>query len=110
MKNVVIFFLFLAFGVSQAFATNVIIDISKLVERNDSAFYQDKPFTGIAVIKSANGNLVMETTYKNGLPNGLETTYYDNGTKRTEAMMKNGKYNGKVKHYYPSGQIKSSSY
>lgn len=108
MKKAFTILLFLIGSISSICATNLVIDLSKLVERNDSAFYQGKPFSGVAVLNSVKGKIVLETTYKNGLPNGLEITYYDNGNKRSESMMKNGKYNGKVKHYYETGKIKSS--
>ncbi len=108
MKKLFIFFIFICWSISSIQATNIVVDITKLVERNDSAFYQDKPFTGVAILNSANGNIVLETTYKEGLPNGIETAYFNNGNKRSESMMKNGKYNGKVKHFYESGKLKSS--
>ena len=107
MMKVIFSFVLLLFGLN-GMAGDLRVDISRLENRNDTMYFGSQLFTGVAVLTGANGNIVLETTYKNGLPNGLETAYYPDGNKRSESMMKDGKYNGKVIHYYPNGKIESS--
>jgi len=40
----------------------------------------------------SNGNLGSETYYKNGLEDGIQTHWYEDGKKRLESEYKNGKF------------------
>ncbi len=53
-----------------------------------------------------NGNLWIETPYKNGDKEGMQKTYYENGNLKEEIPYKNSKYDGIVKVYYENGKLK----
>jgi uncharacterized protein (TIGR02145 family) len=45
------------------------------------------------------------TTYKDGMPVGIERDYYNSGILAVERPLMNGKKNGIVKMYYPDGKL-----
>ena len=53
-----------------------------------------------------NGNLWIETPYKNGEKDGMVKSYYENGNLKEEIPYKNSKYDGIVKVYYENGKLK----
>lgn len=47
-------------------------------------------------------------TYKNGMFEGVQETYYENGSVKSECAYKNGEVKGKVKEYKKEFIIKNS--
>ena len=54
----------------------------------------------------SNGNIWVETPYKNGKLNGMSKWYYENGNLDAEISYKNDKLHGIGKWYYENGNIK----
>ena len=56
------------------------VDMGQLQERNGIAYLpnEEKPFTGVAVMKYDNGQKKRETTWKDGKTHGLMTKWYEN--------------------------------
>ncbi|HRY31692.1 MAG TPA: toxin-antitoxin system YwqK family antitoxin [Bacteroidales bacterium] len=81
----------------------------KLVEKNKLKYLEGstEPFTGICMLRYAGGQPMMETPYVNGLPEGIEKAWYENGNLMSEISLKAGKFNGKVIYYYEDGKKKS---
>ena len=50
--------------------------------------------------------MTLQTNYKNGLKNGLETYYYANGQKASEGIYKNSKLEGSLTYWYDNGNKK----
>ena len=71
---------------------------------NDTILVADTGFTGIKHFM--NGQiLVMETTFKNGVKEGLMKTFYTNGKVRQSFWYKNGLREDSAKWYYEEGQV-----
>ena len=71
-------------------APPVVVDLSQLEERGGLAYFEEKPFTGVAVEKYPNGQKSWEATFKDGEQHGLETRWFENGQKKFEATYKDG--------------------
>ena len=56
-------------------------------------------------IKYANGKIILEQVFINGLANGWATTFYDNGKVKNKTYFKNNKADGVQYHYYEDGKI-----
>ena len=54
--------------------------------------------------------MTLQTNYKNGLKNGLETYYYANGQKASEGIYKNSKLEGSLTYWYDNGQKASEGF
>lgn len=52
-----------------------------------------------------NGQLEYSATYKNGLRNGLSTSWYKSGIKESEEHWLQGQLNGKVKYWTEQGEL-----
>ena len=63
-------------------------------------FYQDK---------DAQGRLIAEGWYRNGLEDSL-WKFYENGMLQEESWYWNGKLHGPSKKYYPNGQLQIEAY
>jgi antitoxin component YwqK of YwqJK toxin-antitoxin module len=74
-----------------------------------------EPVTGTVVKKNAKGDVVEETQYKDGFPNGGVRTWYDNGQLKTEAevaydeQFKRTKNIGTSRSWCDNGTLKSES-
>ena len=51
----------------------------------------EAPFTGVAISKYDSGQKKYEATYKDGKPEGLDTSWFEDGQKKREATYKDGK-------------------
>jgi hypothetical protein len=71
---------------------------------NESISVPDTGFTGIKQYMSGS-HLVMETTLKNGVKNGLLKTYYANGKLRRTYWYENGLREDSSLWYYEEGQV-----
>jgi antitoxin component YwqK of YwqJK toxin-antitoxin module len=66
-----------------------------------------KPTDGLVTSSYENGQKRSEGTYKNGKEDGLFITWYENGQKRSEGTYKNGKEDGLFITWYENGQKSS---
>jgi len=57
-----------------------------------------------------NGQLKRETTYIDGLENGVELAYYENGQLSTKVHWLKGKWEGYFYSYYKDGSLQAKSY
>jgi len=64
----------------------------------------DTGFTGIKKMRSG-GHIVMEANYRNGIQDGLTTTYYESGKVRGTTMFRNGLKQDSAKWYFEEGQL-----
>ena len=71
---------------------------------NDTVSSSDTGFTGIKQYMSS-GHLIMETTFKNGIKEGIMKTYYLNGKLRRTYWYENGSREDTSNWYYEEGQI-----
>ena len=84
------------------------IHISKTVQFEGKIYLlnSDDPFTGILFNEYSNGQREYEGYYKNGVPNGKLTYYFDYGSKMREGVLKNGSPAGRWIYYNSDGSIK----
>ena len=71
-------------------------------DENTSA--QDTGFTGVKKFKSG-GHVVLEETYRNGIRDGIATTYYESGTVKGTSLYVNGLRQDSSKWFYLEGQL-----
>lgn len=71
---------------------------------NDTTSVSDTGFTGIKKYMSGN-HLAMETTFKNGVKEGLTKTFYPSGKVRGTFWYENGLREDSAKWYFEEGQI-----
>ena len=67
------------------------VEYGKLEKRDGLRYFEEKPFTGVAVRKYKSGQKWFEDTFKDGRQHGLSTSWYDNGQRKKEATFKDGK-------------------
>lgn len=67
----------------------------------------DKPITGKVVVDPKLGFGRQETNYTNGIKDGVQKYYHDNGNLAWELNYKNGVTDGASKMYYENGNLKS---
>ncbi len=70
-------------------------------------FYKNGTLEGIQKTYFSNGSIAEETTYKNGQKEGLYKVYLENGTVVEEATFKNNEYDGPAIYRNAGGQIVS---
>jgi len=71
---------------------------------NDNTSVSDTGFTGIKKFMSG-GHVAMESTLKNGVKEGLTTTYYASGKIRGTLWYQNGLREDSAKWYFEEGQL-----
>jgi antitoxin component YwqK of YwqJK toxin-antitoxin module len=71
-------------------------------------FYESEPFTGIGFQNYENGQLKVESIFKDGKENGLSKMYYENGQLLGFQNHKDGKPDGLWENHYEDGQLESS--
>jgi hypothetical protein len=71
---------------------------------NDTTAAADTGFTGIKQYMSG-GHIAMETTFKNGVKEGLSKTYYASGKLRGTLWYENGLREDTAKWFFEEGQI-----
>jgi hypothetical protein len=71
---------------------------------NDTSSVADTGFTGIKQYMSGN-HLVMETTFKNGIKEGLTKTYYTSGKLKGTLWYENGLKEDSAKWFFEEGQL-----
>jgi antitoxin component YwqK of YwqJK toxin-antitoxin module len=86
------------------------VDGDKLEERDDLWYFEEKPFTGVAVKKWPNGQKWGEFTYKDGKEHDLWTRWYENGQKKGEYTLKDGKQHGLETWWWDNGQKRGEAH
>lgn len=81
------------------------IQTSDYLRKGDKVFYNDSLFTGIAVEKADNGQVINEEHYKNGIANGTWREWYDTGEKKFIGAFKNGINDGVWTQWYRDGKV-----
>jgi hypothetical protein len=71
---------------------------------NDTISVPDTGFTGIKKYMIGN-QIAIETTFKNGVKDGLTKTYYKSGKIRVTSFYKNGLLEDTAKWYFEEGQL-----
>lgn len=65
----------------------------------------EKPINGIYKTYYTNGNVKMEMSAKNGIPDGEGQFYDENGNLQYSGTFEQGKINGKFYQYYEDGNV-----
>jgi antitoxin component YwqK of YwqJK toxin-antitoxin module len=68
--------------------------------------WKGEPFTGIAYILDDAGKIAKETSYVDGIEDGIETMWYSNGQIETIRGIKWNRPHGKFQYWYEDGKIK----
>ena len=71
---------------------------------NENTSASDTGFTGIKKFMSG-GHISMESTFENGVKEGLTKTYYASGKLRGTSLYKNGLREDSAKWYFEEGQL-----
>ena len=71
---------------------------------NENTAAGDTGFTGVKKYKSG-GSVVMETTFKNGIKEGLSTTFYENGRIKGTAIYRKGLRQDSAKWFFETGEV-----
>jgi antitoxin component YwqK of YwqJK toxin-antitoxin module len=85
-------------------APKVVVDYYKLSQGDGLFYFEEKPFTGVAISKYGNGKKGWELNYKDGKLDGPSTDWHLNGQKRVERNYKDGKDDGLYTWWYENGQ------
>ena len=91
--------------------TNATNKIATVLQNRNGIFFEPnetEPFTGTVVTKyESNGQKQSETNYKDGVQEGLETSWFENGQKQSEASYKDGKISSLLILWDENGQKKN---
>ncbi|PKP19254.1 MAG: hypothetical protein CVU05_11805 [Bacteroidetes bacterium HGW-Bacteroidetes-21] len=71
----------------------------------DLVYYNDSIFSGIAIKKAENGQIIVEEHFENGLAHGLWKEWYKTGEKKFEGAFVNGKNDGVWIQWFADGKI-----
>lgn len=84
-----------------------IVMLAQSTENCTGAYQNDQPH-GIWICKFANDSsqTQMETTYNEGVVNGLRKEYYISGQLKQSSNYLNGNLDGEIKAYYTDGTLK----
>ncbi len=86
------------------------VDFAELEMRGDQfnpvAYYQDDPFSGIAVIFSKEGSKYIEQTYKKGEKKGEWRVFFPDGQIQKEGLKINGQDHGQYREWHQNGNLK----
>lgn len=107
MKKSILILSIILFGFKEGFSQKI-ISTSEYVrkgERKDTVYYQDSLFTGIAIKKAENGQIIAEEHYENGIANGLWKEWYKTGKRKFEGRFSKGKNEGEWIQWYEDGKI-----
>ena len=85
------------------------VDGDKIQGRDGVVYFEEAPFTGVAVWKHENGQKSEEAAFKDGKMDGLATGWHENGQKSAEVTHKDGKPNGLWTAWYDNGQKKGEA-
>jgi antitoxin component YwqK of YwqJK toxin-antitoxin module len=80
-------------------------DEDTYLDDGNLVYYQDKPFAGEVVTRDAEGRMISLQNYFEGMPSGLQTHWYPNGSKRAEGNSERGVAVGEWRRWYSNGQL-----
>ena len=84
------------------------IDHSELELYDDQSYwYKDKPFTGLAKHYRDDGSLESEVSYEDGVQEGVYRDWNTQGKLVEEGYIHLGTFHGKVSKWFDNGQLKS---
>lgn len=86
----------------------VTISTSEYIRRGplaDSVYYEGKLFTGTAIKKAENGQIIAEEHYENGIANGIWREWYPTGKQKFTGKFNDGKNDGEWIQWYEDGSI-----
>jgi len=78
---------------------------SNYTRRGDLVYYNDSLYTGVAIEKAENGQIITEEHYKSGLAHGLWKEWYKTGEKKFEGAFVEGKNDGTWIQWHSDGSI-----
>jgi antitoxin component YwqK of YwqJK toxin-antitoxin module len=81
------------------------IQTSDYLRKEDKVYYNDSLFTGIAIEKADNGQIINEEHYENGIPQGKWREWYDTGETKFIGAFKNGINDGVWTQWYRDGKV-----
>lgn len=84
-------------------ADNNIINENDLIDIGVVSHYEGKPFTGTAHILYEDGNIKMETQFKNGLKDGYQKVFFNSGQLSIEYLFIEDKLQKVVKRFLRDG-------
>jgi len=105
-KQILLFVLIISiiFAFGQTVIQNA-ISTSEYVRKGNSVYYHDTLFTGTAIKKADNGQIIVEEHYENGIANGLWKEWYATGKKKFEGKFVDGKNDGEWIQWYEDGTV-----
>jgi antitoxin component YwqK of YwqJK toxin-antitoxin module len=71
-------------------------------------YYRSHKYNGI-IVEIFKGHTVSEFEVREGIKNGFEKTYFDNGCIESYSEYKNGLLDGLTKNYYETGELKEDA-
>ena len=74
-------------------------------ENDENDVWQEFSGTGTITVKSPEGKLLYEETYRDGLRHGYKRSYFSNGKLHEEYHYDNGDFEGAFATYYPDGKV-----
>ena len=89
MRKIILGFIVLCFSYVAIGQERVLID--SVIFDNGIAYYKSNLFTGITFKKYENGQLLVESNFKNGKPHGIGKMWHNNGQLKQESNYKDGK-------------------
>jgi len=81
------------------------IPFKELVLKDEVYFYKNKPFTGIAIERYANGGLQRAVTFAEGKQNGQMLMWYPDGNPQMSAYYVNGYLQCRFLGWYVNGNV-----
>ena len=104
MKKVLMLLVFLLATIS---CVQREVDDNLLQYRNGIYYMpnEEKPFTGLSILKNESGWIEVKANYKDGVLNGEWMFYYKNGQIDFKGNFKDDKSTGEWIGYYENGQI-----
>ncbi len=78
---------------------------SALTEIDSIAYYEGKPFEGIAYERYSNGRLLRVQSYSRGHKHGYMYVWYPDGTPQLYTNYRRGHLNGRFMGWYPNGTL-----
>lgn len=81
------------------------ISKSEYVRKGKVVYYKDSLYTGTAIEKLDNGQIIAEEHYEKGLANGIWKEWYSTGEKKFEGKFKQGANDGEWTQWYKDGTV-----
>lgn len=86
------------------------VPFDEVYRQGDLFYHNGAPFSGISFAIWPNARLKFESELKNGMLDGIEKSWYDNGVMRHLKNYKKGKLDGVQQLFYESnGQLREES-